>query len=138
MWTGLGARSVAGRWHSKGVPVVYTSASLALAAVETLVHLDSTEILLLAFVKCPVTFDDSMLEKVKLSNLPSNWRTDPSPPILRRFGDAWVKGARSAVLAVPSCAVPGEWNYVLNRAHRDFSKLSFGKVEPFQFDPRLA
>lgn len=38
--TGEGARLYGGRWNSRGVRVVYASTSLALAAVETFVHLE--------------------------------------------------------------------------------------------------
>lgn len=39
-FVGEGARVAGGRWNPKGVPVVYTAASLALAALELLVHTD--------------------------------------------------------------------------------------------------
>ena len=38
---GEGAKKYGGRWTPAGLAVVYTSASLALAAVEALVHADS-------------------------------------------------------------------------------------------------
>jgi RES domain-containing protein len=38
---GEGARLYGGRWNSPGRPVVYTAGSLALAALEVLVHLKS-------------------------------------------------------------------------------------------------
>ena len=38
---GEGARLYGGRWNSKGVPVVYTSDSLALCSLELFVHLPS-------------------------------------------------------------------------------------------------
>jgi RES domain-containing protein len=38
-FTGEGARLFGGRWNSKGIPVVYTSASPSLATLEMLVHL---------------------------------------------------------------------------------------------------
>ena len=39
--TGLGAKLVGGRWNFVGEAVVYASGSLALAALETYVHLPS-------------------------------------------------------------------------------------------------
>ena len=38
--TGEGARLYGGRWNSRGVRVVYASATLALAAIETFVNLE--------------------------------------------------------------------------------------------------
>jgi RES domain-containing protein len=40
-----GARLFGGRWNSPGHPVVYTAQSLALAALEILVHVDSDKLL---------------------------------------------------------------------------------------------
>ena len=40
---GEGARLYGGRWNSPGRPAVYTSGSLALAALEVLVHLKSRQ-----------------------------------------------------------------------------------------------
>lgn len=39
---GEGARLYGGRWNCKGVPVVYTSDSLALCSLEIFVHLPLT------------------------------------------------------------------------------------------------
>jgi len=39
-WDGEGAFRFGGRWNSRGVRAVYASSSLALALLETLVHLD--------------------------------------------------------------------------------------------------
>lgn len=38
--TGSGGLYVSGRWHHRGRPVVYTSATPSLAALEVLVHVD--------------------------------------------------------------------------------------------------
>ena len=42
-FTGEGARLNGGRWNSPGNSVVYTSASLSLATLEVLVHLEDPE-----------------------------------------------------------------------------------------------
>jgi RES domain-containing protein len=137
MWTGSGARNYGGRWNSKGNAVVYVSESLSLAALEILVHLDSDEILK-KFVKCSVSFDDSLVQEYDLRKLPSSWRDDPGPASLRTIGDAWIEAAQAVILAVPSAIVPDERNYLINPAHHDFSKLVIGDLEAFLFDPRLA
>lgn len=54
-----------------------------------------------------------------------------------KYGSAWLRAARSAVLEVPSAIVSTEKNYLLNPSHRDFSKLRIGRPLPFVFDPRL-
>ena len=55
----------------------------------------------------------------------------------QRMGDAWAAENLSAVLRVPSGLIPGKRDYLINPAHRNFSKLKIGAPEPFEFDPRL-
>lgn len=134
---GEGARLFGGRWNNPGVAIVYTAQSQSLAALELLVHLDSSE-LLAAYVVFEVRIDESMIARVDLSELPRNWRADPPPDRLRDIGDAWVAAGGSAVLRTPSTVVPAEHNFLLNPGHPDFARLEIGKRSPFRFDRRLA
>ena len=134
-WDGEGARRTGGRWNSVGTAVVYTSATLSLALVETLVHLPSG--VLPAYSAIRVGFDDSVVEILGDEDLPADWRADPAPASTRTIGDEWVVAGRSAVLRVPSVVVPMEFNYVVNARHPDFARLTAGAAMPFPFDPRL-
>jgi RES domain-containing protein len=117
--------------------MVYTAASQSLAALEMVIHLDSSE-LLHEYVVFEVGIDESLIERLDLARLPRNWRVEPPPPKVRELGDAWVKSGASAVLQVPSATLPAENNFLLNPHHPDFPKLVIGKPSAFQFDPRLA
>jgi len=130
---GEGARLYGGRWNSVGTSVVYTSGSKALAALESLVHLNPPVIF--KYVAIPIEFEDALVEKVTV--LPAEWTEEPPPPATKDIGDRWVKEARSAVLELSSVIIPGEPNYLLNPAHPDFKKIVIGKSEPFSFDSRL-
>lgn len=134
-FTGEGAARTGGRWSSRGTRVVYTSDSIALAALETLVHLNPT--VLFRYVIFPVDLDSALVETIATKTLPEEWTEEPPPPSTKRIGDLWAEEARSAVLELPSVIVPGEPNYLLNPAHPDFGKIAIGKPEPFAFDPRL-
>jgi RES domain-containing protein len=134
-WDGEGARRSGGRWNSAGTAVVYTSETLSLALVETLVHLPSG--VLPAFVAVPLEIDDSLVTVLEDKHLPVDWRSDPAPPSTRAVGDAWVQANTSAALRVPSVVVPMEFNYVLNPRHRGFARVVMGAPMPFPFDPRL-
>ena len=136
-FSGEGARQYGGRWNSRGVPMAYTAASQSLAALEMVVHLDSSE-LLHHYVVFEVGIDESLIEEVDRARLPRNWRAEPPPAKVRELGDAWVKRDTSAVLQVPSATLPAENNFLLNPRHPDFPKLVIGKPSAFQFDPRLA
>lgn len=134
-FTGEGARLHGGRWNSRGVSVVYTSESRALAALESLVHLNPP--LTFQYVAIPIDFDEAFVEKIARRTLPADWKEEPPPPSAQSIGDLWVGEARSAVLELPSMIIPGESNFLLNPQHRDFKKIKIGKPEPFAFEPRL-
>jgi RES domain-containing protein len=134
-FSGEGAAKTGGRWNSRGVPVVYTSSTKSLAALESLVHLNPP--VRFKYVAIRIKFDNALVEIVPRKALPRNWRVEPPPPSSKQVGDAWVLEGRSAVLALPSVIVSGEPNYVLNPAHPDFKKIVIGRPETFTFDPRL-
>lgn len=136
-FSGEGARIYGGRWNSPGTAMIYTAQSQALAVLEMLIHLDSPE-LLKRYSLFEVEMDLLYVAELDLSNLPRNWRANPTPAGVRALGDDWVASRRSVVLRVPSALVPAESTFLLNPQHPDFSKLCIGKAVPFQFDPRLA
>lgn len=134
-FSGEGAAKSGGRWNSRGVPMIYTSGTRALAALESLVHLNPP--VLFQYVAIRVQFAAALVEIFPEKNLPDDWQTQPPPPATQMIGSAWVRAARSAVLQLPSVIIPGEPNYLLNPAHPDFKKITRGQPEPFAFDPRL-
>jgi RES domain-containing protein len=135
---GEGARQLGGRWNSVGTPVIYTAATVSLAALELLVHAD-VEDMPSGYVVIPVDIPKSLrIESVEQADLPDHWRgCAPYPRECQRLGDDWVASRRTVVLTVPSVVVPRERNYLLNPAHPDFRKLVIGKPENFKFDERL-
>ncbi len=133
---GEGARLYGGRWSSPGVRVVYVAESLALAAMEVLVHLGGSAILA-AYSAVRVDFDSALVTVVDRSSLPRDWRRSPAPASLATIGDRWVAGGASAVIEVPSAVVEGERNFLLNPRHADFGSIAFGEPRPFVFDERL-
>ncbi len=134
--SGEGARRYGGRWNSRGVPVVYASTSLALAAVETFVNLEpKLRPADLVFVEGEIP-DAMEVGRLDLKNLPAGWH-ETRDESLRHFGDDWIRDGQSAGLLVPSAAIRGEWNVLLNPAHRDFFKIQFRDPEAFEFDLRM-
>ena len=136
VYAGEGARLYGGRWNSKGVSMVYASTSLALAAVETFVNLEpKLRPDDLVYVEAELA-DTVRTERLDVKHLPSGWHQvrDES---LRHFGDEWIRHAKSVTLYVPSAAIRGEWNVLLNPAHPDFTKLKFHEQRNFEFDLRM-
>lgn len=135
-FTGEGARRAGGRWNHAGTAMVYTAGSLALVALEVLVHLDGPQ-LLQSYVQVPVEFDEDLCRRLDLGSLPEDWSGNPASDWTRSAGSHWVASHDSVVLAVPSAVVPDEFVYLLNPGHTEFPVLRIGQPASFRFDPRL-
>ena len=133
---GEGAREYGGRWNSPGIPMIYTSATMSLAALEMLVHLGRSRSLP-EYVVFSCRFSDSLIESLDHKVLPSLWRAYPAPSELAALGDTWIKRGRSSVLRVPSAVIDSESNFLLNPQHPDFPKIKTSSSEPFELDLRL-
>jgi len=134
--SGEGARLFGGRWNSRGVRVVYASTSLALAAVETFVNLEPKLVpadLVSIQGDVPESLEIARLEE---KTLPAGWH-ETRDESLHRFGDEWVRNGKTAALLVPSAAIRGEWNLLLNPIHGDFLTIRFQKPVAFEFDLRM-
>src|SRR5271157_60790 len=135
-FTGEGARLYGGRWNSQGVRVVYASPSLALAAIETFVHFEPNlrpDDLVSIAAELP---DDLAVDRLDLNSLPRKWH-ELRDESLRTFGDHWIRAGKTVALHVPSAAIRGEWNVLLNPVHSDFHKLKIERPKRFEFDLRM-
>lgn len=134
---GVGGLMVAGRWHRRGHPILYTSSSAALAALEVLVHvepLQAPDDLRLLRLELP---DDLAIETLDPARLPEDWRSLPSPQSTQAIGSDWLEGRSSAALRVPSVIVPVDSNVLLNPRHPDMARVRISSNEAFRFDSRL-
>lgn len=134
--SGRGAEKTGGRWNSKGVPILYTAASRALAVVEVIVHVPVGIIPVnyqLATIEIP---DDSVLN-VDIKDLPKNWATNPFTRHTQDIGNNFIKTNNHLVLKAPSASVPGDFNYLINPRHPEFNHIKIKTIEPFVFDVRL-
>src|SRR5215210_9117339 len=92
---GEGARLYGSRWTPRGVPVVFTSATLSLAALERFVHTD-IDLDPLDLVAIPVDIgEDIASESVDVQQLPADWRGFPPPPSLAAIGERWIRASRT-------------------------------------------
>ena len=135
-YSGEGARLYGGRWNSKGERVIYTSTSLALAAIETFVNLEPNlrpDDLVSMEAELP---GGIAVERLDVKTLPANWHKSRDES-LRHFGDEWFRAQKTVALQVPSAAVRGEWIVLLNPAHGDFRKIKVQKPQAFEFDLRM-
>jgi RES domain-containing protein len=135
-FSGIGAQLVGGRFNSVGTPVVYTADSYALALLEVRVHVASFRGMR-DRVALRVEVDSELIERVAGADLPADWQARPAARAAQRFGDAWARSGRSAVLAVPSVVAPEHVNYLINSQHPQFARLRIGDARPVEIDPRL-
>lgn len=136
-FSGEGARLYGGRWNPPGIRVVYTSATLSLAALEYFVHVSKEtrpDDLVSISLEIP---QNVRMERVSDSKLPVNWRTYPAADELKEIGRKWIKKGATAILAVPSAVIPQELNYLINPDHADFKKMKISKPVPFNLDERM-
>lgn len=135
-FSSLGARRFGGRWNSPGVPMVYASSSLALAAIELFVHLEPNlqpDDLVSIAATLP---EGEPAQRLEPEELPSDWWKDDFEP-LRRLGDNWIREKRSLALSVPSAALRVEWNVLVNPTHPSITEIKIGKPQAFHFDTRM-
>ncbi len=134
---GEGAFRFGGRWNSRGTRMIYTAGSLALAALEMLVHLDDDSMLFnYSFISAKIPVE--LIVKVEdICDLPKNWSVSPSPLNVQQIGNKWIQEKISAVLEVPTSIIPLEKNYLINPAHSDYKEIVLGSPKEFRFDARL-
>jgi len=133
----LVASGGAARWNIRGQFVIYTAATRALACLENVVHRSGEGLQDLFRVMVIDIPDNLPLETIEPTTLPTDWFDFHQYIVCQRLGGDWLQRGRSAILRVPSAIIPNEWNYLLNPAHPDFSRIRLVRTEPFTFDPRI-
>jgi RES domain-containing protein len=135
--SGDGGLFASGRWHIRGDRVVYTAATLSLAALELLVRIHrafAPTDLVAVEIDMP---DVVEIERVSPSKLGSGWEAYPAPSFTQQLGTSWLVARRTAVLQVPSAVIPRESNYLLNPAQPRCARVRIVGRAPFSFDARL-
>jgi len=134
---GIGGLRTPGRWHNRGIPVIYLSESPALAMLEVLVHfeMDSSEVPS-SFQLLEIEFSGRKgIARLDPAALPEHWRDDIDTT--RSVGDEWLVSFKSALLKVPSAVVPHSSNYLLNPRHELAQNASVITAHSHPYDGRL-
>ncbi len=133
---GEGSLRYGGRWNHKGIPIVYTSSSPSLAALEIMVHLEDAETLE-QYVIYPVEINIQLIQTLDISDLPEKWDQEDEQTSSKNIGSEWAQEHASVGLIVPSVLVPIETNILLNPQHPDFSTIIIRDPISMNLDLRL-
>lgn len=137
--SGEGAKKSGGRWNKKGTSVLYTSESIALACLETLVHINSQGLPLnryLVRIDIPAKVWD-VAKKLNMKTAGSGWDALPAGSVSIEKGQRWLQSNASALMFVPSVVIPQASNVLINPLHPDVKLIKAKKLERFSYDPRL-
>jgi len=132
---GTGAAAYGGRWHSKGIYVLYTSEAASLALLESVVHISN--IAASGYCLLCLEIPDNNIKELKPDDLPEKWDENPPADLLKSIGDKFVRENKFLALKLPSVILPQESNYLLNPNHPDFINVTVLYSQPITIDVRL-
>ena len=125
------------RWNSKGVYVIYTASSRALACLENIAH-RSGEGLHQGFKIIEIEIPDHVSkQKIDPGGLPVEWYKTEQYHVCREIGDRWIEEENSLLLEVPSSIIREETNVLINPHHPEFKEVKIAAIHDFRFDERL-
>jgi len=131
--TGAGAALGGGRWNKIGTPALYTSLSIALACIETFVHLKAGGLPLNRYL-VRIDLPDAVWARRTVLAPPVGWDAIPVSLTSVNAGEAWFSAGSAALLEVPSVVVPEEKNVVVNPRHADSAALTATKIRKWTYD----
>lgn len=135
--SGNGAKMYGGRWNNKGVPVLYTSSTRALAALEILVHISTNNVQPIDFSILSIFLPENSIDEIPFTALKTEIDKNGLNSNFKFIGDNWIKSNSSLLLKVPSIVIPEEYNYLVNPLHKNFNKVKIVENKLFRFDNRL-
>lgn len=138
--SGTGAKLYGGRWNEKGIPLVYTSSSISLAILESLVHFSfnmAPHDMSIATIYIPDNIFESSVDIKSFGKLPNSWNENLPNPKTQQFIKKWINNKNSLILKVPSAINSREFNYLINPLHKDINLIILQDIVPFSFDKRL-
>lgn len=136
--SGEGARLTGGRWNRVGTPLVYSSSSIALACLETIVHLNGGDLPLNRYL-VSLEVPDSLWKTATILKPEKymGWDAIPAGITSLDVGNKWAIGKKSTLLLVPSVIIPEEQNILINPAHPEAAKIRIKKLRRWTYDARL-
>ncbi|AJY38061.1 MULTISPECIES: RES family NAD+ phosphorylase [Burkholderia] len=137
--SGEGAKRTGGRWNRSGRAVLYTASNIALACLETVVHLSGGDLPLNRYL-VRLEVPDEVWAKARTldaTSAPVGWDALPAGKVSLDLGDAWLSEGATALYCVPSVVVPEEVNVLINPAHLDTRHITATKLRRWTYDARV-
>jgi len=90
------------------------------------------------YVMITIFVPDGLSVKTIWENeLPENWKKFPHPASTQKYGDNFILENKHCLLKIPSVVTKGDFNFLINPNHKDFSKIKIVEIEKFPFDKRI-
>jgi RES domain-containing protein len=136
---GAGAKITGGRWNRPGTPLVYAAESIALAALETVVHLTGGQALPLNRILVRIDVpDDQWAARAAFDRTAGvGWDVEPPGIVSMEWGDAWAASCATLLAEVPSVVVPESSNLLINPLHAALPSLRVTRLRRWTYDGRL-
>ena len=128
--SGEGGLLIEGRWHFRGIPIVYCTDHPSTALLEILVHATRYTVpdyYQLLEIEVPGDIEPFV------PKVPKNWEVDQT----RRIGARFIADGIFALMNVPSVIMPKARNFLLNPAHADAGQIRIVETYRYPFDSRL-
>jgi RES domain-containing protein len=116
--------------------MLYTSATMGLALLESLVHAPAgaqPRHLVLITLKLPAR----SVRSLSARKLPKDWNSLTIPLSTQQIGDDFLHAGEHLALKVPSVILPGDHNLIVNPTHRSAALIEIISIIDLPVDPRL-
>ncbi|VVE17435.1 MULTISPECIES: RES family NAD+ phosphorylase [Pandoraea] len=137
--SGAGAKKTGGRWNRQDTPMLYCASNIALACLETIVHIAVGPLPLNRYLVRLDVPDDvwEAAQTLTPTAAPVGWDALPEGKVSLDYGTQWATSKSTALLCVPSTVVPEEWNVLVNPEHADAARITATKLRKWVYDARI-
>ena len=135
--SGKGAAIRGARWNPTGVEMIYAAANCSLAMAEVAVHFTLAALpgdFLMLTIHVP---EHLSRQRLNVEDLPDGWNAFPHTRKTQLIGDRFVSEGKACLLEVPSVVVRGDYNWLINPAHKEAREIKIVGAEPFPLDARI-
>jgi RES domain-containing protein len=110
--------------------MIYAADSLALAALEMLVHVGDSSVVHSRYLAFPVEMAESRCLALRVDDVPRDWLSLSTTERLKDIGSIWARDRLSLALKVPSAIIHEEFNNSGKRGH-DFRPAVGAELSTF-------